>query len=182
MFQSVILALILNLIIFPVLAKAEDLKIGYVNVERLQRESNPAHAALLKLQTEFEKREKDLLETQTRIKQNADKLEKETSLPDIERIRKQRELVDQNREFERRRREYQEDLNQRRSEEVSLLIEKANKIIKQISEQEHYDLILQDAVYASSKVDITEKVIKALNENAFSLAPNNTSSLLSPTK
>ena len=155
-------ALALGMLSFS--AQAQDLKIGYVNVERLQREATPAKAALSKLQVEFEKREKDLLEAQNRIKAAAERLEKESpTLAESERIRRQRELVEQNRDFERRRREYQEDLNQRRSEEVALLLERANKVIRQISDQERYDLIVQDAVFASPRVDITEKVIKALN-------------------
>ena len=152
--------------------RAEEVKIGYVNVERLQREAAPAKAALSKLQSEFEKREKDLLETQARIKTTADKLDKDApTLAESERVRRQRDLVDQNRDFERRRREYQEDLNQRRSEEVAALLERANRVIRQIADQEHYDLIMQDAVFASPRMDITDKVIKALNAAPVAPAP-----------
>lgn len=159
---SLVLALALCAAAGPSLA--QELKVGYVNVERLQRESVPAKAALSKLQTEFEKREKDLLETQNRIKAAADKLDKDgITLAEAERARRQRDLVDQNRDFERRRREYQEDLNQRRSEEVAALLERANRVIKQLADQEHYDLIVQDAVFASPRIDITDKVVKALN-------------------
>lgn len=162
-------------------ALAQELKIGYVNVERLQRESTPARSALGKLQAEFEKREKDLVEVQNRIKQTADKLDKDSpTLSDSERTKRQRELVDQNRDFERRRREYQEDLNQRRSEEVSALLERANRVIRQISDQERYDLILQDVVYASTRVDITDKVIKALNSTAAGVAAS--APAVAPTK
>lgn len=153
-----------TLLWWGVSAGAQDLKIGYVNVERLQREAVPAKNALAKLQSEFEKREKDLMDAQARIKANADKLTKESpTLSESERARRQREILDQNRDFERRRREYQEDVNQRRSEELASLLERANRVIKQISEQEHYDLILQDAVIASPRIDITDKVIKAMN-------------------
>jgi len=148
-------------------AQAEDLKIGYVNSERVLREAVPAKAAQAKLETEFSKREKELQEVAARLKAAADKLEKEgPTLAEAERTRRQRDLVEQDREFQRKRREFQEDLNQRKNEELSAVVERANKVIKQIFETEKYDLILQEAVFAGPRVDITEKVIKALNGTA----------------
>ena len=81
---------------------------------------------------------------------------------ETERSRRQRDLVDQDREFQRKRREFQEDLNQRKNEELSAVVERANKVIKQIFDQEKYDLIIQESVYFSARVDITDKVLKAL--------------------
>ena len=145
-------------------AQAQDLKIGYVNSERVLREANPAKAAQAKLEVEFGKREKDLAEVANRLKAAADKLEKEApTLSEAERSRRQRDLVEQDRDFQRKRREFQEDLNQRKNEALSGVVERANKDIKQIFEQEKYDLILQDAVHWSPRVDITKKVIDALN-------------------
>ncbi|MGA0612562.1 OmpH family outer membrane protein [Caldimonas sp. KR1-144] len=144
--------------------QAQDLKIGYVNSERILRESQAAKAAQAKLETEFSKREKELAETAQRLKASSDKLEKDApTLPESERTRRQRELVEQDRDFQRRRREFQEDLNQRKNEELSAVVERANKVIRQIFEQEKYDLILQEAVFAGPKADITDKVIKSLN-------------------
>jgi outer membrane protein len=146
------------------LAQAQELKIGYVNSERVMREANPAKAAQAKLEAEFGKREKDLTELGARLKAAADKLEKDApTLAESERTRRQRELVEQDREFQRKRREFQEDLNQRKNEELAAVLERANKVIKQIFDQEKYDLILQDAVHWSPRVDITKKVIDALN-------------------
>jgi outer membrane protein len=145
-------------------AQAQDLKIGYVNSERVLREANPAKAAQAKLEAEFGKREKDLAEVANRLKAAADKLDKDSpTLSDTEKARRQRELVEQDREFQRKRREFQEDLNQRKNEELSGVVERANKVIKQIFDQEKYDLILQDAVHWSPKVDLTKRVIDALN-------------------
>lgn len=145
-------------------AHAQELKIGYVNSERVLREANPAKAAQAKLEAEFGKREKDLAELANRLKAAADKLEKEApTLAESERSRRQRDLVEQDREFQRKRREFQEDLNQRKNEELASVVERANKVIKQIFDQEKYDLILQDAVHWSPRVDITKKVIDALN-------------------
>ena len=145
-------------------AQAQELKIGYVNSERVLREANPAKAAQAKLETEFSKREKDLAEVANRLKSAADKLDKDSpTLSDAEKSRRQRDLVEQDRDFQRKRREFQEDLNQRKNEELSGVVERANKVIKQIFDQEKYDLILQDAVHWSPRVDITKKVIDALN-------------------
>ena len=145
-------------------AQAQELKIGYVNSERVLREANPAKAAQAKLETEFGKREKDLADVANRLKASADKLDKDgPTLSEAERARRQRDLVEQDRDFQRKRREFQEDLNQRKNEELSSVVERANKVIKQIFDSEKYDLILQDAVHWSPRVDITKKVIDALN-------------------
>ena len=148
-------------------AQAQELKIGYVNSDRVLRDAVPAKAAQSKLEAEFGKREKDLADLANKMKAASDKLEKDApTLPEAERTRRQRDLVDQDREFQRRRREFQEDLNQRKNEELAAVVERANKVIKQIFETERYDLILQEAVFAGPKVDITDKVIKALNAQA----------------
>lgn len=148
-------------------AQAQELKIGYVNSERVLRDAAPAKAAQAKLESEFSKREKDLQDVATRLKAASEKLEKEApTLAEADRTRRQRDLVEQDREFQRKRREFQEDLNQRKNEELSAVVDRANKVIKQIFETEKYDLILQEAVFAGPRVDITEKVIKALNSGA----------------
>ena len=145
-------------------APAQELKIGYVNSERVLREATPAKAAQSKLEAEFSKREKELNETAGRLKAAADKLEKEApTLSESDRSRRQRELVEQDRDLQRKRREFQEDLNQRKNEELAAVVERANRVIKQIFDQDKYDLILQEVVFAGPRVDITEKVIKALN-------------------
>jgi outer membrane protein len=146
-------------------AQAQDtLKIGYVNSERVLREATPAKAAQAKLEAEFGKREKELTDLAARLKAAADKLDKDgPTLTEAEKVRRQRELVEQDRDLTRRRREFQEDLNQRRNEELAAVVERANRVIKQIFDAEKYDLILQEVVFAGPRVDITEKVIRALN-------------------
>lgn len=143
---------------------AQELKIGYVNSDRVLRDAAPAKAAQAKLESEFSKRERDLADIASRLKSASDKFDKDSpTLAESERTRRQRELIDQDREFQRKRREFQEDLNQRKNEELAAVVERANRVIKQIFESDKYDLILQEAVFASGKVDITEKVIQALN-------------------
>jgi outer membrane protein len=148
-------------------ATAQELKIGYVNSERVMRESNPAKAAQAKLQAEFSKREKELDDSAGKLKAAADKLEKDAvTLSEAERNRRQRDLVEADRDLQRKRREFQEDLNQRRNEELASVIERANRVIRQIYESEKYDLVLQEVIFAGARVDITEKVIKVLNAPA----------------
>jgi outer membrane protein len=143
---------------------AQELKIGYVNSDRVLRDAIPAKAAQAKLEAEFSKREKDLNDQAQRLKAASDRLDKDApTLAETERVRRQRELVDQDRELQRKRREFQEDLSQRKNEELGAVVERTNRVIKQIFESEKYDLILQEAVFWSPKVDITDKVIKALN-------------------
>ena len=123
---------------------AQDIpRIGFVNTERILRESNIAKAAQQKLEQEFSRRDKDMQEMAARLKQ--------------------RELADLDKEFQRKQREFREDLNQRRNEELASVVERANRVIKQIAEQDKYDLILQESVFASARIDLTEKVLRTLN-------------------
>ena len=148
-------------------ASAQELKIGYVNSEKVLREATPAKAAQAKLEAEFSKRERELNDAATRLKTAADKLDKDSpTLAEAEKVRRQRELVEQDRDLQRKRREFQEDLNQRRNEELASVVERANRVIRQIFETEKYDLILQEVVFASGRVDITDKVIRVLNAPA----------------
>lgn len=145
-------------------AQAQELKIGYINSERITRESAPAKAALARLEAEFSKRQKELKEMETRLRQAEEKLDKEApSLPETERVRRQRELSDQGLQLQRKVREVQEDLQRRQNEEMGALLERANRVIKQIFDSEKYDLIVQDAIHVSPRVDITKKVIDAIN-------------------
>lgn len=157
----------------PAQAQAQELKIGYVNSERVLREANPAKAAQAKLEAEFGKRERELQELAQRLKSAADKLERDgPTLSPTEQQRRQRELVEQDRDLQRKRREFQEDLNQRRNEELAAVVERANRVIKQIFDAEKYDVILQEAVFASGRVDITDKVIRGLNAAPGAAAPS----------
>jgi outer membrane protein len=158
------LAALFTLAVASAAGQAQDLKIGYVNSERVLREAAPAKAAQAKLEAEFNKRDRELNDQGAKLKAAADKLDKDApTLSEAERTRRQRELVEQDRDLQRKRREFQEDLNQRKNEELASVVERANRVIKQIFDQEKYDVILQEVVFASNRVDITEKVIKALN-------------------
>jgi outer membrane protein len=148
----------------PLAAQAEEFRAGFVNTDRLFREANAAKAAQGKLEQEFAKREKELLEMGNGLKSASEKFERDApTMAESQRQVRQRQLVDQDRDFQRKRREFQEDLSARKNEELSQVLERANKVVKQVAEQEKYDVILQEAVYINPKHDITDKVLKALN-------------------
>ena len=148
-------------------AQAQEFRIGFISTDRIFKEASTAKAAQVKLEQEFSKREKSLVEQGAKLKTMADKLDREApTLSDAQRAQQQKQLVDQDREFQRQRREFQEDLNARKNEELQQVLERANKVVKQVAESEKYDLILQDAVYVNPKHDITDKVLKVLNSAA----------------
>lgn len=141
-----------------------SVKIGFVNTERILRESAPAKASQQKLEQEFAKREKAIQDSASKLKDLTDKLERDAAvMSESDRLKRQREAGELERDLQRRQREFREDLNQRRNEELAAVIERANRAIRQIAESEKYDIIFQEAVFASPRIDITDKVLRSLN-------------------
>lgn len=140
------------------------LKIGYVDMDKVMKDSAPGRAAAAKLRAEFTKREKELNDLTDRLKAAEEKLDKEAPrLAQAERDRRKRQLEEQKRELSLKRREFQEDLNLRRADAMAAVTATADKVITQIFEREKFDIILRDAIKAGSRVDITERVLQALN-------------------
>ena len=160
-------SLLLGGLLVSTQVQAQEFRIGFVSTDRIFKEASTAKAAQSKLEQEFSKREKDLVDLQATLKSLADKFEREApTLPEGQRASRQKQLVDQDREFQRKRREFQEDLNSRKNEELQQVLERANKVVKLVAEAEKYDLVLQEAVYVNPKHDNTDKEIKALNTGA----------------
>nr|WP_248281889.1 OmpH family outer membrane protein [Parazoarcus communis] len=146
-------------------AAAAETKIGFVNSDRVMREAGPAVRAQQRLEKEFEKRDQEMQRMAKDLQVLQEQLERNsTTMAEGERREKERAFNDLNRDFQRKQREFREDLNQRRNEELASVLEKANRAVKQIAEAEKYDVILQEAVYASPRIDITDKVVKALSD------------------
>lgn len=146
-------------------AVASEMKIGYVNTQRIFRDAPAAQKAAKKIESEFSKRDQDLQRMAKQLQSLQENLEKNAvTMSESDRRNKERELNDLSRDFQRKQREFREDLNLRQNEENAAIIEKANKAIKAIAEAEKFDLILQDVVWVSPKLDITDKVIKSLSE------------------
>ena len=144
-------------------AGAQTPKIGFVNTERVFREAAPAKRAQQVLEREFGARNAELAKLEKEGRDLQTELERENvTMPAAARRDKERRLADISRDFQRKQREVREDLNMRRNEELAKVQERATRVINQIAEQEKFDLILQEAVFASGRIDITEKVIKAL--------------------
>lgn len=146
-------------------AGAAELKIGFIDQERITRESAPAERASKQLEKEFAPRAQELQRREAQIKTLQGQLEKDAlTMSEGDRRAKEQELGRLTLDFQRMQREYREDLNLRRNQELGALFERANRVIKQIAESEKYDLILQEAVYRNPKIDITDRVLKALSE------------------
>jgi outer membrane protein len=144
-------------------AHAAEMKIGFVNTERVFREAAPAKRAQQALEREFSQRNAELGRIEKQGRDLQTDLEKENvTMPETQRREKERQLADISRNFQRIQREIREDLNLRRNEELAKVQERATRVINQIAEQEKFDLILQEAVFASGRIDITDKVIRAL--------------------
>lgn len=146
-------------------ARAEEIKIGVVDTERILAESAPAVRALKKIEKEFLPRDQELRKMASQAKTLQDTLEKEgKTMPEADRRNKERDLANVNREYQRAQRQMREDLSLRQNDEVAALQLTATKAIQVIAEAEKYDLVLplRDIVYRSQRVDITEKVLKAL--------------------
>lgn len=142
---------------------AADLKVGFVDAERVNRESAPAEEASKRLEKEFQPRVQEIQRRESQIKGLQAQFEKESlTMSDNDRRNREQDLSRQIVDVQRLQREFQEDLNLRRNQELGSLLERANKIIRQIAENEKYDLIVQEAVYRSPRIDITERVLKAL--------------------
>lgn len=144
-----------------------DVKIGFVNLDRILRDAGPAQAAQKKIEAEFSKRDQELARMAEQLKRMQEQLEKNSmTMTESDRRTREREFGDMNREFQRKQREFREDFNQRRNEELSGILERANRAVRQIAEAEKFDIIFQEAVFASPRIDITDKVIRALDGQA----------------
>ncbi len=146
-------------------AMGAELKVGWINIERIFREAGPAQKATKKLEKEFDKRQTDIQKIGKQMTDLQTQIDKEgVTMSEADRAQKERELANLNRDFQRMQREFREDLNTRRNEEFASIQERANKVIREIAESEKFDLILTDAIYASPRIDITDKVLKALSD------------------
>ncbi|MGQ0546124.1 MAG: OmpH family outer membrane protein [Betaproteobacteria bacterium] len=156
--------LLLSLALPALPAAAQELKLGFVNTQRVLSQAAPAVRAQKRIEAEFQKRDQELARIAEQLKRMQDDLDRNAvTMGEAQRRNKERDFGELNRDFQRKQREFREDLNQRRNEELTQVIDQANRIIRQIAEQENFDIIFQDAVYASKRIDITDKVIKALD-------------------
>lgn len=163
-----LLGVLVALVVMPAFA---EFKLGFVNGQRVVNESPQAQKSKKKIEKEFEKRDQELQQLSKKLQAMQEGMEKNAvTMAESERRTKEREFNDLNRDFQRKQRDFREELNLRQNEEMAAIFERANKIIKQIAEAEKYDLIVQEAVYFSPRIDITDKVIKALGDGAVANA------------
>jgi outer membrane protein len=160
------LSVVLGVLALPAAAQtaAPGGKFGFVHTERILRDSVPAQRAQKKIEAEFQKRDRELAGIAAELKKMQDEIDKNAmTMSESQRRAKERDFGELNREFQRKQREFREDLNQRRNEELRDVVEQANRVIRAIAEQEKFDIIFQEMpAYVSPRIDITDKVIKAL--------------------
>jgi outer membrane protein len=150
----------------PVQAQTSASRIAWLSSERIYNESKLAKLASEKLAEEFKSREKAVQDMATRLKDMSEKLDRDVStLSEADRVKRQRDLFELDKELQRRQREFREDVSQRTNEERAAISEKATRIIKQMADVEGFDIVLQDAVWASPRIDITNKVLAALDKD-----------------
>jgi outer membrane protein len=158
-------SLVAGALAFGAFAADADIRIGFVNGQRVINDSPQAAKAKKKLEKEFEKRDQELQKIAKQLQAMQENLDKNVvTMAEAERRNKERDFNDLNRDFQRKQREFREDLNLRQNEEMAAIYERVNKVIKQVAESEKYDLIVQEAVFVSSRIDLTDKVIKALQD------------------
>jgi outer membrane protein len=142
-------------------------KIGFVNSQRILNDAPQAARAKKKIEKDFEKRDQELQRIAKQLQGLQESIDKNAvTMAESERRNKEREFGELNRDFQRKQREFREDLSQRQNEEMASIFERVNKIIKQIAEADKYDIIFQEAVYANPRIDITDKVIKAMGDGS----------------
>ncbi len=152
-------------LMFSALPVFAEVKIGFVNVQRLINESPQAVRAQKRIDEEFKRRDLELQQISKRLQAMQEHLDKNgMTMAESERRSREREFNDLNRDLQRKQREFREDLTQRQNEEMAALFERANAVIRRMAEAEKFDLIVQEAVYFSPRIDITDKVIKALGD------------------
>jgi outer membrane protein len=162
---------LLSLISFGILsvassASGQELKIGFVNTDRVFKEAAPALRSQKKLQEEFAPRDQEIKDVNAQATEVKAKLEKDgLTMAESEKRALESELARLSREIQRLQREFREELNLRKQEELKVILRIANEEIDKIAAEEKYDLILQEAVYRSDRLDITDKVIKALEDD-----------------
>lgn len=162
-FKIALFAVVVCLVASP--AIAAELKIGYVNAVKVIEEAPQGKAALKKLEAEFAPRDKKIVEMQNNLKQMEQDLEKNALLlKDSDHRSKEFEIISLRRDISRATQEFREDYNLRRNEELATLQKIVQKTITDIAKQENYDLILESAVYAGPKADITDKILRKLGK------------------
>lgn len=163
--RSLVLALLCAGAMAQASAQSGMSRIGFVYTERLMTESKLAKAADAKLQSEFSKRQKQVDDMLQKYKVSREKFDDEApKLSDVDRTKRTRELLDMEKDVQRMQREYNEDLFQRKNEERAAIAQKAYKLIEQVAEQEHLDVVLQEAIWTSPRIDITDRILKLLDK------------------
>lgn len=155
-----------SLLVFAISSHAAELKVGYVQVDKILQEAPQTAESGKKLEKEFSPRTQELERMQKQIKDGEAALDKDSlTMSESDRKNKERDLANVKIEFQRKQRELREDVNLRKNEELGSLQDRINKAVTSVAETEGFDLVVYSGVaYASKKIDITDKVLKSLGK------------------
>lgn len=154
-------------------AQAQELKIGVVNIPQLMEQAPQARVAMSALEEEFQPRQRSIVAKQSEFEELSEKVQRDVAvMGETERRNAEKELRDLQREVARLQTEFREDLNLRRNEELGNLQRSLLKEVQDYAEASGFDLVVGDGVlYASTAVNITENVLRAMEAN-FQAAGN----------
>jgi outer membrane protein len=160
-----LLAIGIAMTLMAVPAFADDYKIGVIHIERIMRDSAPAKSALARIEQEFKARDADIAAREQEVRTQTAQYDKEKSgLTDQQRAERERDLDMRTRDVQRLRQQFAEDLRARQFEELDKLKARLDQVLTQYAKDNHFDLILQDALFVGRAVDITDDVIKGLEK------------------
>jgi outer membrane protein len=155
-----------GLLAYAATGHAAELKVGYVQVDKILQEAPQTAETGKKLEREFSPRSQELERMQKQIKDLETSLSKDSlTISETDRRNKERDVSNLKIEFQRKQRELREDVNLRKNEELGSLQDRINKAVTAVAEAEGYDLVVYGGVaFASKKIDITDKVLKSLGK------------------
>jgi outer membrane protein len=147
-------------------AQSSAMRIGVVNVARLLEQAPQAQAAMSALQTEFAPRQRDIVAIQRALQEKQQTYDRDGQvMGEAERLSLEREIRDGQRDLEREQNDYLEDLNLRRNEELGKLQRSLLQQVQTHARNAGYDLVVADVLYYSSAIDITDEVLRGLEES-----------------
>jgi outer membrane protein len=142
---------------------AQNLKIGVINVGRLLEQSPQSETVTKQLQDEFGPRQRELAASEQRLRTQQETFNRDAPvMGEDERLNLERQIRDAQRDLQRAQNEYLEDLNLRRNEEVGKLQREVLLKVQEYARAQKYDLVLADAIFVSTAVDITDAVLAVL--------------------
>jgi len=151
---------------------AQDLKVGYVDLGRIERESAQGKKIIATLKQEFAPREREILEFQARIKEQREQFERERiTLSESQRAEKGKSIADMMKKSDRMVYAMRENAQLRRRQITGEFLREQKAAIEAVIKAENFDLVIQKAVFSSNRIDITDRVLAEMAKRAGAAGP-----------